>query len=126
MKRTENKELKFLIITPACNEEKFLQKTIDSVVNQSHLPVEWIIINDGSTDETGQIIKNASISYNWISHVQKIKKDIRSPGSSVMNAFYYGYERKKNQDFDVIMKLDADIILPVDYIQKIAKKHSNK
>jgi len=114
--------LKALIITPACNEELHLNQLIDSVVNQSTLPSQWIIVDDGSTDSTSSIIEKASIDYPWINYLRKPKADLRSPGKSVMEAFYYGYNKKGNIPYDIIMKIDADLILPVNYIESVVKK----
>jgi len=66
--------LKTLIITPAYNEEKFLQLTIDSVLNQNLLPVEWIIVDDHSKDRTSNIAKEAAKKHKWISYLRKEKK----------------------------------------------------
>ena len=75
MKKQENKKLKFLIITPSCNEEGFLPNLIQSVVSQSFLPDEWIIVDDGSTDDTANIIKEASLKYPWIRYIRKEKNE---------------------------------------------------
>ncbi len=114
--------MKTLIITPAYNEEKFLQSTIDSVLNQNLLPVEWIIVDDQSTDKTSNLVKEASKKHKWISYLKKEKKDNTGPGKAVMEAFYFGYDNKRVDDFDVVMKLDADIILPKNYISEIIKR----
>ena len=114
--------MKTLIITPAYNEEKFLQLTIDSVLNQNLLPVEWVIVDDHSKDRTSNIAKDAAKKHKWISYLKKEKKDNTGPGKAVMEAFYFGYDNKKVNNFDLIMKLDADIILPKNYISEISKR----
>ena len=117
-----NSRLKYLIITPSCNEEKLLPNLIQSIVNQTILPCEWIIVDDGSTDNTSNIIKKASLKYRWIRYVRNEKKDKRSPGSSVIKAFYKGYENRKINNYDIVIKLDSDLSLPVDYFEKIINK----
>ena len=114
--------MKVLIITPAYNEEKALQLTIDSVVNQDFLPVEWIIVDDNSQDQTSNLARQAAIKHKWINYLKKEKKQNIGPGKAVMEAFYFGYDNKKVNDFDVVMKLDADIILPKNYISEIIKR----
>ena len=114
--------MKTLIITPAYNEEKFLQATIDSVVSQDLLPIEWIIVDDQSFDRTSKLAHEAAKKYSWINYLKKEKKDNIGPGKAVMEAFYYGYDNKKTKDFDIIMKLDADIILPTNYLSEISKR----
>ena len=66
--------MKTLIITPAYNEEKFIKATIDSVVSQKLLPVEWVIVDDQSEDNTSDLIKEAASKHNWITYLKKEKK----------------------------------------------------
>jgi len=115
-------KLKYLIITPSCNEEKFLPNLIQSIVNQTIHPYEWIIVDDGSTDNTPKIIKKASLKYPWIRYLRNEKKDKRSPGTSVINAFYKGYDNRKIKNYDIVAKLDSDLSLPKDYFEKIINK----
>ena len=58
--------MKILIITPACNEGNHLPELIQSMIAQSYLPLEWVIVDDGSIDGTSDIIKKASIKHSWI------------------------------------------------------------
>ena len=113
-----------LIVTPACNEEKNLPDLIDSMLNQSFLPLEWVIVDDGSLDNTSNVIKNTSLKYPWVTYLRKEKKGIRSPGKSVMETFYFGFENKKSQNYDIIIKLDADLILPTNYLELIVFEFS--
>ena len=104
--------MKTLIITPAYNEEKFLQSTIDSVLNQNLFPVEWIIVDDQSTDRTSNLAKEASKKHKWITYLKKEKKDNTGPGKAVMEAFYFGYDNKKVNDFDIITVSYTHLTLP--------------
>ena len=56
----------YVLITPACNEEKFIEKTLQSVVKQTVLPVKWVIVNDGSTDATSSIVRPYLADHRWI------------------------------------------------------------
>ncbi len=119
--------MKIIIITPACNEEYHLPELISSMVNQSKLPVEWIIVDDGSIDNTSNLIKQAAIKYSWITYLRKEKNNVRAPGKSVMETFYFGYDRRRNLEFDIVLKLDADLVLPSNYIEFILSHfQSNK
>ena len=69
--------MKVLIITPACNEEKNLPLLIKSMVNQSIIPFEWIIVDDGSKDNTSNVIQKAAIKFPWIKYLRKEKKSTR-------------------------------------------------
>jgi glycosyltransferase involved in cell wall biosynthesis len=117
--------MKILIITPACNEEKNLPILIKSLINQSLLPFEWIIVDDGSKDNTSNVIQKAAIKYSWIKYLRKEKTTDRSPGKSVMEAFYAGYNYKSSNDWDIIMKLDADLVLPSNYLEHIVNEFTN-
>ena len=111
--------MNILIITPACNEELHLDSLINSMLGQSIVPQEWIIVDDGSIDGTSNVIQQAAIKYDWIKYLRKEKSSLRSPGKSVMDTFYFGFQNKHINNYDIIMKLDADLVLPSDYIQTI-------
>ena len=111
--------MKILIVTPACNEERHLSQLIDSMLAQSLLPAEWIIVDDGSVDNTINIIQKAAIKYSWIRYLRKEKIGPRSPGKSVVDTFYFGLNNKNIIDYDIIMKLDADLVLPSHYLESI-------
>lgn len=114
--------MKFLIITPACNEEKNLPDLIQSMKNQSLLPSKWIIVDDGSIDNTSHVIQTAALTYSWLSYLRKNKTDMRAPGKSVIETFYFGLDSDIYTEYDLIMKLDADLILPSNYLEMIAQK----
>jgi len=118
--------LNILIITPACNEEKHLPDLINSMINQSFLPKEWIIVDDGSIDNTSNVIQQSCIKYPWIKYLRKEKVGIRSPGKSVIDTFYFGFSNRTLIEYDIIVKLDADLILPKNYLEVILFEFSNK
>jgi len=117
--------MNILIITPACNEEEHLESLINSMLNQSVIPQEWIIVDDGSIDSTSDVIQKAAIKYDWIRYLRKEKKGIRSPGKSVVETFYFGFQYKQRNNYDIIMKLDADLILPKNYLETIICNFQN-
>ena len=117
--------MNILIITPACNEEKNLELLIDSMLSQSILPQEWIIVDDGSTDATSNVIQKAAVKYNWIRYLRKEKKGVRGPGKSVVDTFYFGFQNKQSNNYDVFMKLDADLVLPNNYLETIIYNFQN-
>ena len=108
------KTLSYVLITAAKNEAQFIEKTINSVVNQTVLPLRWVIINDGSTDNTGKIIEQYARKYEWIEPIVLPGSRERHFGRKAV-AFNQGYERIKNLDFDLIGNLDADISFDKDY-----------
>lgn len=118
--------MKILIITPACNEEKYLSELIDSMIGQSVLPSCWLIVDDGSIDNTSNVIKQSTIKYSWIKYFRKEKKGARSPGKSVMETFYFGLNQVNHVEYDVILKLDADLVLPPHYLKTIVNEFQKK
>jgi glycosyltransferase involved in cell wall biosynthesis len=99
---------KYIIISSAYNEGKNIEQVIKSVIKQTVLPSEWIIINDGSTDETEQIIQEYSNKYKFIRLINK-KNDNLEFGTHVAVNFNLGLEKLTVKEWDFIAQLDADI-----------------
>jgi len=108
--------LPYVLITPARNESAFIQKTIDSVVQQTHLPLKWVVVDDGSTDNTAEIVSRAAAQHPWIEFVQMPQRRDRSFAKKV-GAFNAGYERVRNLPFEIIGNLDADISFDSDHFE---------
>jgi glycosyltransferase involved in cell wall biosynthesis len=115
--------VKYLLITPARNEEKFIEGTIRSVVAQTLLPEQWIIVDDGSTDRTAEIVEGYTKRYPWITLVSRPKRIDRSFAAKV-HAFNAGLERVHLLDIDVIGNLDADVSFDADYLAFLMQKFS--
>lgn len=111
----------YVIITPVRDEETFIEKTIKSVISQTILPVEWIIVNDGSTDLTRHIVDNYVDQYSWIHAVHRENRGFRSAGGGVIEAFYAGYATLKEKEWNYIVKLDGDLSFDADYFETIFK-----
>ena len=113
-------DTKYIIITPVKNEEKFIIYTLDTVTSQTVLPEEWIVVDDGSSDNTTGIVEKYISKYDWISLIKlNTKEEQRMGGNKVVRAFNAGYEFIKKSDWDFIVKLDGDLSLPDDYFEKI-------
>lgn len=111
--------LKYCIIIPARNEEKFIGQTLQSIVDQSFLPSEVIIVDDNSTDKTTEIANEFAAKFPFIKIIHSENQaDNHEPGSKIIEAFYKGFT-ELNSDWDVVTKLDADVILPKNYFEKI-------
>jgi biofilm PGA synthesis N-glycosyltransferase PgaC len=110
--------IRYVIITAVRDEEKFMQITIDSVVAQTIRPVEWIIVNDGSTDKTADIINSATAKYRWIHAIHRADRGFRKPGTGVMESFHEGYGQIRNRDWDFLVKLDGDLTIAQDYFEQ--------
>jgi poly-beta-1,6-N-acetyl-D-glucosamine synthase len=98
----------YVLITPARNEASFIELTIKSVIAQAVPPVKWMIVSDGSTDGTDQIVKKYASEYNWIELLRMPERKERHFAGKVQ-AFNAGYARVKQIQYDVIGNLDADI-----------------
>jgi glycosyltransferase involved in cell wall biosynthesis len=108
--------LSYVLITPARNEEAFIGDTIRSVAAQTRRPLRWIIVSDGSTDGTDDIVKSHAADLDWIELMRMPERRDRQFAAKA-NAFNAGYERLKHLQFDLIGNLDADITFAPDYFE---------
>ena len=116
---------RYIIITPVRDEEKFIEKTIQSILSQTIRPIEWVIVNDGSSDNTGRIIDKCASQHNWIKTVHREDRGFREAGGGVIEAFYEGYSSLESRDWDYIVKLDGDLSFYEDYFEKCFKEFEN-
>ena len=114
---------RYILITPARNEGAFIEKTIESVIRQTVLPAKWIIVDDGSTDKTSEIVGRYLPRYSWIELVQMPQRRDRSFAGKVQ-AFNAGFERVKAIPYEAIGNLDADISFDADHFEFLLKKFS--
>jgi glycosyltransferase involved in cell wall biosynthesis len=113
--------MKYVLITPAHNEEKFITKTLDSMVAQTLLPERWVIVDDGSTDRTAEIVESYEKQYPWIELLRRSRGSDRSFAGKVC-AFNAGLERARSLPFEVIGNLDADLSFDPDYLEFLIRK----
>ncbi len=111
----------YVLITPARNEGDFIEQTIRSVVSQTVLPLKWIVVSDGSTDSTDEIVSKYAMDYPWIELVRMPERRERHFAGKV-HAFNAGYARVKNLEYDAIGSLDADISFDEDYFSFLLGK----
>jgi glycosyltransferase involved in cell wall biosynthesis len=111
----------YVLITPARNEAAFIEKTLESVIHQTLLPAKWVIVDDGSTDQTAEIISRYLRQNPWIEMVQMPQRRDRSFAAKVQ-AFNAGYERLKGLPFTIIGNLDADISFAEDHFEFLVGK----
>mgnify|MGYP003571692357 FL=1 len=111
--------MNFYIVIPAHNEEAYIKQTLESLVTQTLLPKQLVVVNDHSTDKTQQIVERFVSKYNWISLANTTSSDEHLPGSKIIHAFYKGFE-KLDDSYDVICKFDADLIFPKHYLEQLA------
>lgn len=111
-------KVKYAIVTAARDEEQFIEATISSVTRQTIQPVEWVIVDDGSTDNTGSIIDQYAKRFPWIRPVHRPNRGFRKPGGGVVDAFYDGYNTLQDREWEFIVKLDADLSFSEDYFER--------
>lgn len=116
--------MKIYIIIPAYNEAEFIGETLQSLINQSFPANKIVVVDDGSTDATPDIVTDFTSKHPEISLVKNTSEGIHSPGTKVINAFNTGLENL-DDSFDIICKFDADLIFPKDYLEK-TKLHFEK
>ena len=106
--------LTYALVTPARNEEAFLEGTIRSVLAQSTAPAKWIIVSDGSTDGTDAIVKRYAAEYDWLKLLRMPERNDRHFAAKA-HAFNAGYALLREGNYDIIGNLDADITFDPDY-----------
>ena len=111
----------YVLITPARNEEAFLEKTIESMIRQTMPPVKWVIVDDGSTDRTAEIVGRYLADHPWMELVQRPQRMDRSFAGKV-HAFNAGYERVRDLSYEVIGNLDGDISFDADHLEFLLGK----
>lgn len=114
----ENK--KYVLITSARNEEEFIEKTIRSVINQTVLPMKWVIVSDGSTDRTDEIVRKYTEDFPWIILHRRDSGGKRGFDSKA-NALREATFLLKNIDYDFIGNLDVDLSFENDYFENIIR-----
>lgn len=110
--------MKFLIIIPAHNEENNISFCLESLKKQNFQDFVCMIVNDGSTDRTAEIINNFKIQDSRF-RVLDLETSEHSPGAKVVRTFDKGLQALDWKDFDVVCKYDADIVFPTNYLEKI-------
>lgn len=111
----------YVLVTPARNEAAFIEQTIKSVVAQTLRPVRWVIVSDGSTDGTDNIVLEHAAEHAWMELVRMPERRERHFAGKIL-AFNAGYARLQNTKYDVIGNLDADISFDEDYLAFLMSK----
>lgn len=116
-----NTKHKYIVITPVRDEALYIERTLESVSRQTILPSQWIIVDDGSVDGTGEILDIHAAQAGWIKVIHRENRGFRAAGGGVMEAFYAGYSVLNDEDWDFIVKLDGDLSFSPDYFEQCFK-----
>jgi glycosyltransferase involved in cell wall biosynthesis len=123
-------KIRYIIVSPVRDEAQYLDTTIRCVVNQTVRPLQYILVDDGSTDETGSIIERWSAEYPWIiavhrpdavvakSHEKQKNRGIRARAAKEILAFYEGFHHYAAADWQFLVELDGDVGLEPDYFER--------
>lgn len=109
---------RYVIVTPVRNESLHIERTLRSVMGQTVLPLRWVIVDDGSSDGTGEILQRHAARTGWISVVHRPDRGYRAAGGGVIEAFYAGYDLCADEQWDFIVKLDGDVSFAPDYFER--------
>ena len=112
----------FLLISPCRDEASFMSRTLNSVIGQTLRPTLWVIVDDGSTDSTPEILAEYASKYDFIKILRRDDRGGRSVGPGVIEAFYSGYNSVDKDKFEFICKLDLDLELPPQYFEILLKR----
>lgn len=112
--------MNYYIVIPSHNEEKLISLTLQSLIEQTALPSKVVVVNDNSTDKTAEIVQAFAKENPFITLVNKTSEAIHLPGSKVIQAFQKGFETL-DDNYDLIVKIDADLIFPNNYFETIIK-----
>lgn len=115
--------MKYVLITPARNEEAFIQKTLDSMVAQTVLPERWVIVDDGSKDRTAEIVENYVRRHPWIELLRRVQDPDRNFASKA-HAVNAGLGQIKSLQFEIMGNLDADVSFGPDFMEFLMRKFS--
>jgi len=114
--------MSYLLVSPCRNEADYMRLTLDSVVAQTVPPDLWVIVDDGSTDETPAILSDYASRYPFIQIITRENRGHRSVGPGVIEAFYHGYDQVDVSQFDYVCKFDLDLDLPLRYFEILIQR----
>lgn len=109
---------RYVVISAVRDEACHLENTIQSMLRQTVRPIQWIVVNDGSSDNTAEIIDRWAHENPWILAVHRADRGRREPGTGVVEAFYDGYRQIAASDWQYLVKLDGDLGFEPEYFEK--------
>ncbi|MDF3128250.1 glycosyltransferase family A protein [Kiritimatiellaeota bacterium B1221] len=113
---------RYVLITPCRDEDDYGQRTLESVYKQTVLPTLWVIVDDGSTDDTPNLLAKAAEEHDWIKIIRREDRGKRAVGPGVVDAFYVGLDSVDMNDFDYLCKFDLDLEIPPVYFETLIQR----
>jgi poly-beta-1,6-N-acetyl-D-glucosamine synthase len=120
-----SQEARYIVISPVKDEEARIEETLQSMLAQTLRPVLWVIVDDGSSDRTPEIVARYSAEYDFIKVVNRPNSQSRQPGSPVVRAFNAGYDSVRHVEHDFVVKLDCDLSFAPDYFQQLLARFAD-
>jgi glycosyltransferase involved in cell wall biosynthesis len=117
-----NASRRYLLVSPCRDEARFIRRTLDSVAAQTIPPALWVVVDDGSSDDTPRILEEHARKIPFLRVVRRADRGRRQVGPGVIDAFYAGLEAVDLQDFDYLCKLDVDLDLPPRYFELLVTR----
>jgi hypothetical protein len=111
----------YVLVTPAKNEEKLIRQTIESVINQTRIPAQWVVVSDGSTDGTNEIVRAASAAHPWIC-LMTLPPRLERSFAAVVHAVEAGVRSLSVGEYDYIGLLDSDVRFGPDYFARVIEQ----
>ena len=112
----------YLLISPCRDEADYGRRTLESVLRQTVRPAHWLIVDDGSTDGTPELLREYATKHSWITVLRREDRGRRSVGPGVIDAFYAGLEVAHPERFEFLCKLDLDLDLPPRYFETLIER----
>jgi poly-beta-1,6-N-acetyl-D-glucosamine synthase len=113
---------RYVLISPCRDEAEHMRRTLDSVMAQSVPPALWVVVDDGSTDETPAILESYRKLMPYLRIVHRADRGRRSVGPGVIEAFYAGIESVRLDEYIYLCKLDLDLDLPPRYFEALMER----
>jgi glycosyltransferase involved in cell wall biosynthesis len=113
---------RYVLLSPCRDESAFMRRTLDSVAAQTVPPACWVVVDDGSTDATPEILEEYRSRLPYLRVVRRADRGKRSVGPGVIEAFYAGLETVDLDAFDYLCKLDLDLDLPPRYFERLIER----
>jgi biofilm PGA synthesis N-glycosyltransferase PgaC len=113
---------RYCLITPCRDEANYARQTIDSVARQTLPPALWVIVDDGSTDDTPAIVEEYAAQLPYLRLIRRPNRGRRRVGGGVIEAFNVGYASINRADYEYLCKLDLDLVLPAGYFEGLVRR----
>ncbi len=117
--------MSYVVITPVRDELRYVEATIRSLALQTVLPLQWIVVDDGSTDGTDRLLQQHALRHPWMTVVRRPNRGFRSAGGGVMEAFHAGRAHAW-VDWEYLVKLDADLSFAPDYFEACLRRFASE